>query len=121
MSSPEPNPRAKTGPVPQPTLLRFERMYIPEPNSGCWLWTGGGSRYGVFTMSSRAKRSARSVPAHRLSHELFNGPIPRGLIVRHKCDTPFCVNPDHLEVGTQQDNMNDMVARGRSPRHTKAC
>jgi hypothetical protein len=122
MSNPEPTARSKTGPVPQPTLLRFERMYIPEPNSGCWLWTGGttGAGYGIFTMSNRAKRSARSARAHRVSHELFNGPVPPGLVVRHKCDTPLCVNPNHLQVGTQQDNMNDKAAR-RSAQHTGAC
>jgi hypothetical protein len=51
--------------------------------------------------------------AHRVAWEMFNGPIADGLIVRHKCDNPNCVNPKHLEVGTQKQNMMDASARGR--------
>ena len=51
--------------------------------------------------------------AHRVSYEMANGPIPDGLIIRHKCDNPNCVNPKHLESGTQKDNMLDASFRGR--------
>lgn len=84
--------------------IEFHNSYIPEPNSGCWLWTSVYKNdYGAFGR----------LAAHRLSYELHNGPIPKGLIVRHKCDTPACVNPAHLVVGTFKDNTADMVTRGR--------
>ena len=82
---------------------KFEARYVPEPNSGCWLWTAGVSSngYGAFD----------GVGAHRFSYQLFKGRIPTGKIVRHKCDVKICVNPDHLLIGTQADNINDYVRR----------
>lgn len=78
----------------------------------CWLWTGSLSKgYGFFTVKGTRAR----VPAHRFSWELHNGPIPDGLLVRHKvCDNPPCVNPAHLDVGTHGDNSRDMVDHNRS-------
>jgi hypothetical protein len=54
--------------------------------------------------------------AHRVSYELAKGPIPEGKVLRHSCDTPRCVNPEHLTPGTQADNMADRATRGRNPR-----
>lgn len=76
---------------------------------GCWNWSGTISKwgYGVF------KKYRKHYRAHRLSYCIYNGDIPSGLIVRHTCDNKKCVNPNHLLLGTFQDNSNDMVERGR--------
>jgi hypothetical protein len=100
-------------------LERFEAKFIPEPNTGCWLWVAGTRNgYGSITVGSRTDRSQRSVAAHRLAWELYVGPIPdgdgyHGVCVCHSCDIPQCVNPAHLFLGTQGDNITDMMAKGR--------
>lgn len=82
----------------------------------CWVWTArvGSHGYGEITISDHMGK--RVVNAHRVSYEISNGAIPSGLLVRHKCDFRICVNPLHLEVGTHQDNSNDCVSRGRTPK-----
>jgi hypothetical protein len=88
--------------------LRFDQQYEVEP-SGCWIWKRFLSEgYGVVKVGHRAIR------AHRFSYERANGPIPKGAVIRHKCDRTNCVNPDHLEIGTQADNVRDAVERGRA-------
>lgn len=86
--------------------INFDDQYIPEPNSGCWLWIGARDSSGYGFVWPRSK-------AHRLSYERSVGPIPDGYVVCHKCDTPCCVNPSHLFVGTIKDNNDDKVAKGR--------
>lgn len=90
---------------------RFHSRYSPEPNSGCWLWTGMLTHDGYGRIRDGKKRKL----AHRVSWELHKGEIGGALLVCHHCDTPACVNPDHLFVGTGSDNMRDMVAKGRCP------
>ena len=92
---------------------RLEAMSMPEPNSGCQLWLGGvaNRRYGTLKINRQHQR------AHRVAWEMANGPIPKGLVVCHRCDNTFCINPAHLIIGTQADNMADMVAKGRSTGH----
>lgn len=57
--------------------------------------------------------------AHRYSYTVHKGPIPKGMQVRHTCDNPPCINPEHLVLGTQQDNINDCIARGRRYKHDR--
>lgn len=87
----------------------------------CWLWTGC-TRYGYGLIGSGGT-FGRMVLTHRLSWELHRGPIEDGLFVLHKCDIRACVNPDHLFLGTQDDNIKDMDSKARrrtvSPRGDK--
>lgn len=100
-------------PVKLTTLQRFECKWIPEPFSGCHIWTAAvcGNGYGTFKAGGKKGRTAA---AHRLAWEISNGPIPVGLCVLHKCDTPACINPAHLFLGTKQDNSDDAVRKGRT-------
>lgn len=87
-------------------IERFEEKYEAVPECGCWLWTGARKRlYGKFGYPQ--------VLAHRASWEIHRYPIPEGLCVLHKCDTPLCVNPNHLFLGTRTDNAADREAKGR--------
>lgn len=92
---------------------------IPEPNSGCWLWTAGIAPgdldYGAVWLYGRNLRASRA------AWMAFYGPIPDGLWVLHKCDTPTCVNPRHLWLGTHDDNMADCVRKGRSYKGREEC
>lgn len=88
-------------------VIRFWRKV--GKTEGCWLWTGSRSPYyGNFYPDH-----GTCVHAHRYSWELAYGPIPPDMQVLHKCDVRHCVRPDHLFLGTQQDNMDDMAAKGR--------
>lgn len=79
----------------------------PEPD-GCWLWRGyAPNGYGRMSIAGHMQST------HRIAYRLFVAPIPEGLDVCHRCDTPACVNPAHLFVGTRQDNLDDMVDKGR--------
>ena len=96
------------GPKPRP----FDERYIPEPNSGCWLWLGRLGRGGYAEQVSHGRRGY--IIAHRYSWLIHRGEIPPGLWVLHKCDTPSCVNPDHLFLGTALDNARDRAQKGRN-------
>ena len=89
---------------------RFWSRVCPEPNSGCWLWTGFIMHrgYGLMSLSRKSRR------AHRVSYALFVGD-PGDMFVCHACDVRCCVNPEHLWLGTPQQNTNDMKRKGRWP------
>jgi hypothetical protein len=98
---------------------RIEAKSIPEPNTGCWLWTGalGSDGYGHIRLTLRPGAS-RMVGAHRASFMAFNGAIPDGLVVDHRCTNPPCVNPAHLRAITKR--MNTLIGRAPSARHASA-
>jgi hypothetical protein len=81
------------------------------PNGDCWKWTAYTDEWGY----GRIMLDGRSALAHRVSFELFNGPVPADKLVLHKCDVPFCVNPKHLYAGTSGDNVRDAYDRKRYP------
>ena len=83
----------------------------------CWLWKGpvNNGRYGVFTINKNGRRTSRT--AHRHAWELTHRQeAPASMVVMHSCDTPLCCNPNHLKVGSQKENYDDMVAKSRADR-----
>lgn len=94
-------------------LARIDRGSSPI---GCWLWTGTimGAGYGKISVQNRVQPGA-----HRFSYELYRGPIPEGASVLHRCDVRRCVNPDHLFLGTQKENIGDMWEKGRQQKYQR--
>jgi hypothetical protein len=86
--------------------------FTANPNM-CWEWQGTKNEhgYGYFSIPNDGKN--KKIKAHRLSYYIHYKVDPIGFLVRHKCDNPACCNPNHLELGTTQDNVDDMKNRGR--------
>ena len=89
--------------------LFLEKVSIPKDHRVCWEWQAYkmSDGYGVINIKGN------TVLAHRYSYLMFNGKLTEGLVVRHTCDNPGCVNPNHLRLGTIADNVKDCVDRGR--------
>ena len=88
-----------------------------EKTDTCWLWTGCVDKdgYGVSNINKR------KLAAHRASYILFIGEIPKGMYVLHTCNNPTCVNPNHLRLGTQKDNVQDQIKAGTNVAINKQC
>lgn len=84
--------------------------------SDCWKWNGSffSNGYGQFGPEFKEASGNYTRRAHRVSYEIFNGPIPDGMLVLHKCDNRWCVNPAHLFIGTSLDNNKDMFRKNRA-------
>src|SRR6476646_7023011 len=95
---------SKASPLRSTAAMRFDKFWMPEPNSGCYLWLGSVNKctqnywQGLFD----------SKLASRVSWQLAHGDIPSGMCVLHSCDNPLCVRPDHLFLGTRKENTRDM-------------
>lgn len=95
---------------------RFHSNYTRGGDSECWEWMGAKKSdfgYGAFKLGARNTKVEYS---HRVAYSLAKGEIPKGMMVRHTCDNPKCVNPNHLVVGTAMDNAMDKVERDRQPK-----
>ena len=88
----------------------WSKVDSSQGESECWLWMGsmGSGGYGQVRVSKRLLRT------HRVAWELTNGSIPDGKVVCHRCDNPRCCNPHHLFLGSQQENVADMISKGRN-------
>lgn len=107
----EPKAKAMMSKLPNgtPVIKRLDHFSMPVTESGCWIWLGAANAdgYGSIDIGDKSMR------AHRASWEAHRGPVPEGMSVLHRCDVPSCINPDHLFLGTQLENIADRTRKGR--------
>jgi HNH endonuclease len=96
-------------------MLRLIERSVRNPETECveWMGTRTTGGYGLMTVGSRTDGTRTTKPVHVVAWEYYNGPVPDGLQVCHRCDNPPCWTEAHLFIGTQVDNMADMLAKGR--------
>jgi hypothetical protein len=100
-----------------PMRRKLERRIVKDEATGCWIWQGQVNNYGYGVVSYNTPNKRRTATtAHRASYQTFVGRVPMGHVVCHKCDVPRCINPAHLFTGTQQQNIDDMMQKGRGNR-----
>lgn len=106
----------------QAIIERLQRLSIPEPNTGCWIWLGHLNKVsGYGTIGIRINGSLKTRYAHRISYEEFLGPIPEGLQIDHLCRVRCCVNPDHLEPVTRSENLLRSPLLGKASSRKTHC
>jgi hypothetical protein len=95
-------------------IARFHSKYQQDDAAMCWLWRGArtSAGYGSFGIVA-LKHHEVTRPAHRVAYVMAHGDLPAGVLVMHSCDTPLCVNPAHLSLGTDADNVRDAISKGR--------
>lgn len=95
--------------ITEKVIRRFNKKWMPISDISCWIWIAAEDSNGC----ARLLVDYKNEKASRVSWQIHKGQIPDGLHVLHKCDNRLCVNPDHLFLGTHDDNMRDMTAKGR--------
>ena len=105
----------------KPPKERLLALVVKDEGTECWNWQGSLSdknnplrHYGKLVIGSRKDGTRKTVRAHRYAYQVFIGEVPQELFVCHKCDNPKCINPEHLFLGTRQDNVDDREAKGRN-------
>lgn len=98
-------------------IRNFWRKIDKKKEDECWIWKGAKSNQSLYTLKYYGffKFNGITISAHRASYIMYNGNVPEGVSVLHKCDNGLCVNPHHLFLGTQEDNVKDMFNKRRNP------